>query len=80
MPEFTITKNELFLPIIFTVCGIIGWSGFYELFSFVGNLMYDCKLPIFLFLLNFYFWTIFLKRIQFNIDIKINYVPRGNIV
>jgi hypothetical protein len=80
MVEFTITKREFFLPTIFTLCSIIGWSGFYELGSFIGNLIYDCKLPIFLFLLNFYFWIIFLKRIQFNIDIEIKYVPRGNFV
>ena len=80
MVEFTITKSEFFLPIIFTICGIFGWSGFYEIGSFIGHLIYDCKLPIFLFLLNFYFWIIFLKRIQFNIDIEINYVPRGNFV
>ena len=76
MPEFTIDKNELLLSIFFTICSIVGYSGFYELGSFIGNLIYDCKLPIFLFLLNFYFWILFLKRIQFTIDIEIKYVPR----
>jgi len=76
MVEFTITKNELFLPIFFTVCSIIGWTGFGEIASFLCNLIYDCKLPIFLFLLNFYFWILFLKRIQFTVDIEIRYVPR----
>ena len=80
MVEFTIPKDALLIPTIFTLCSFIGWSGFYELGSFIGNLIYDCKLLIFLFLLNFYFWIIFLKRIQFNIDIEIKYVPRGNFV
>lgn len=80
MVEFTIPKDALLIPTIFTICSIIGWTGFYDIGSFIGNLMYDCKLPIFLFLLNFYFWIIFLKRIQFTIDIEIKYVPRGNLI
>ncbi len=80
MIEFTIPKDALLIPTIFTICSIIGWTGFYDIGSFIGNLMYDCKLPIFLFLLNFYFWIIFLKRIQFTIDIEIKYVPRGNLI
>jgi hypothetical protein len=80
MVEFTITKDYLFFPILFTIFSIIGLSGFYDIGSFIGNLIYDCKLPIFLFLLNFYFWIVFLKRIQFNIDIEINYVPSGNFI
>lgn len=80
MVEYTITKNELFLPILFMVCSIFGWAGFQELGSFLCNLIYDCKLPIFIFLLNFYFWILFLKRIQFTVDIEIKYVPRGNFI
>lgn len=80
MSEFTITKSELLLPIFFTICSIFGYSGFYELGSFLCNLIYECKLSLFLFLLNFYFWILFLKRIQFAIDIEIKYVPRGNFI
>ncbi len=80
MVGFTITNNEYFLPILFTVCSIFGWGGFYDLGTFIIKIIYDYKLSLCLFLVNFYMWILFLKRIQFTIDIQIKYIPRGNII
>ena len=77
--DVSLNKSEIFLPIFVTTCYIIGISGFLAIGIWFVDLILAFKVQLFLFLLNFFAIIWFLKRIKFNINICVEYVPKGHL-
>ena len=77
--DVSLNKSEIFLPIFVTTCYRIGISGFLAIGIWFVDLILAFKVQLFLFLLNFFAIIWFLKRIKFNINICVEYVPKGHL-